>query len=498
MLDKLETQNVVSQDGSDWVKMALDPFHDFNLKLAGLPDKSGGESVVRFFKQKVTIVRPSSLAATDKWDCHIFTLPIFDPLSLCSRDVSSLNWVGDAGAGDINAAFGLLNIVSGPADGEWFSSTSGATGGFKATAALQQISPSLNLSRRSLARVISCGFEVHNDTPSLYKGGSVTSYKCPQGDYDLQIFRSPSASDAATGYPFTCSGPWRMLRRPPDNVNQAMQMPSSVTYEAAKGVYVVNDIDLERSTYAQPSNMPLILAGRDGNISNVLSTHKELVTTYNSHQPAVPTDYWGQSVQYIGMGPPALVGDPCYRLTGMHTSGSYFNGLTPETILTLELHVAIESLPINDQSELALASPAACYDPFALQLYDKTIRDLKAAVPVSMNAKGDWWKMVGNTLADFAPTVANAIVPGSGIMVKGLIGAGRMAKAKYEASHQPKNVVQNGNFFRGQTNLPNQISRNQAAKAANPKNKKKNNKNSEPLKVTRPVPSNAYKGPVWK
>lgn len=430
----------------------MDPFHDFPLSLSGLPDMTGGASVVRCFKLKQTIVRPTSLAATDKWDCHIFTLPFIDTVFLTSRTVETGNQIsgilgGDAGAQGI---FGTVNAISGAATGEWFSPTTGLTG-----LELKPLVAALNLSRRSLARIIGLGFEVHNDTPQLYKGGSVTVYDCPQGDFHHQLMSSTVSSLNANSEAKQATGPWVGLRRPPDNVSQAMQMPNSVTWEAAEGCYVVNKIDLSRSNYTQPSNVPILFTGQGGADSLVVSGQKELVTSWE-----VPGLITGGSPSYYAHAGSAITGDRQYRLTPIHTSGAYFNGLTPETILTLEVHIFVESLPVNDPSELALATPAAEYDPFALQLYEKSIRTLKSGVPVHMNAKGDWWKMVGNALLSAAPNVANAIIPGSGFAVKGIIDMGKKFVTEVENRPRQKKaqvapaIARNGNAAPLQVNKP--------------------------------------------
>lgn len=419
VLDKLESRNAITADGNEWIKAALDPFHDFNLNMTGLPDDTTGNSVVRFFKRKLTISRPAGVPVTDNWDCHFFTLPIFDEARFCTRDINGNNGITFSGPGDISATFGTLNIVSGPADGVWFSPTDG----IKGSSAIQQLTPDLTLSRRSLARVIGMGFEVHNDTPTLYKGGSVTCYDCPQGDYEPTMVYGPKAWDSPTveGGDSLMSGPFISLRRPPDNVSQCMQLPNSVTWEAAEGCYVVNKVDIKRSNYTQPNNVPLVFFGQGGAVNQGSPVSKELFTTWE-----VPGLHNGGSGKYL------YGTDPAYRLTSLHTSGAYFNGLPPQTVLTLEVHIIVESLPVNDQAELALASPAAEYDPLALQMYEKSIRTLKSGVPVHMNAKGDWWKMVGGALLNAAPTVASMINPALGTAVGGVIAAGKAAKSAYE------------------------------------------------------------------
>lgn len=436
VLDKLEQTYVITPDGSDWVRSAMDPFHDFNLLIAGLPDMTSGQSVVRFYKEKITLVRPTSLAATDKWDAHLFTLPLVDSMSIASRSISNRNHIaGYDNSKDIQVEMGTFNAITTPAGGKWFNPTTG----LQALEAYS-VTPPLKASRRSLARIIGLGFEVHNDTPSLYKGGSVTCYDCPQGDYLPQIFTSAgdcghSVNPAEPEYGYTCSGPFLTLRRPPDNVSEATQMPGSVTWEAAEGCYVVNKVDLSRSNYIQPSNHPLVFFGQGGEVSGSTTFQKELVSYY-ARPGAVYHD--DGCVAYQGAPGTTLQDDPCYRLTALHTSGAYFNGLSPETVLTIEVHIIVESLPINDRSELALARPAAQYDPAALQLYEKSIRMLKSGVPVHMNAKGDWWKMVGNVLLDAAPSIAGAINPMLGTAVKGLITVGKKAKGSWETAQENK------------------------------------------------------------
>lgn len=413
VLDKLETQNIITQDGADWMKIALDPFHDYNMNLAGLPDASTGNTVVRCFKSKLTVSRPASVPATDRWDAHFFNLPFFDALTFASRNVTQGNDIEDSGAFDGTCPLGMMNIVTGPSTGEWFNNTTGIT-----TSNIQNITPPLTTPRRSMARVIALGFEVHNDTANLYKSGSVTCYDVPQGDYAMQVYNAPATYNSPAGLPYIASGPAMALRRPPDSVSQAIQSPNSVTYEAADGSYSVVKLDLNHCGYFMPTNMPVVLFGQGGSVSagGPATAYKELVSTWGSSSTVGP-DYYGSSMKYSGAIPYNT--EWCYRTTGLHTSGAYYNGLSPETVLTLEVHIFIESLPVNDPSELALATPSAEYDPHALQMYERAVRKLKGGVPVSYNAKGDWWKMVGNVLIDQAlPSLANMVLPGSGAVIK--------------------------------------------------------------------------------
>lgn len=438
--------------------------------MTGLPDDTTGNSVVRFFKKKLTISRPTGVPVTDNWDCHIFSLPIFDPAHFCTRNINGNNGIEFTGAGDVSSQFGTLNIVSGPADGVWFSEVDG----IKGSSSITNLTPDLTLSRRSLARVIGMGFEVHNDTPTLYKGGSVTCYDCPQGDYEPTMVYGPRAWNSTNDGNISMSGPFLELRRPPDNVSECMQLPNSVTWEASEGCYVVNKIDLSRSNYKQPNNVPIIFFGQGGAVDQGAPVHKELVSTWET-----PGNYSSGSAKYL------YGTDPAYRLTALHTSGAYFNGLPPQSVLTLEVHIIVESLPVNDQAELALATPAAEYDPFALQMYEKSIRTLKSGVPVHMNAKGDWWKMVGSALLKAAPVVAGSINPLLGTAVQGVITAGRAAKNAYESNKSKRASVSPANMRKIPPEQP-KIANNPTItvnKSNTPRKKKSNDKKQAEIRA---------------
>lgn len=486
----MENSGAITSDGHDWVKMALDPFHDFNMKIAGLPDKTSGDSVVRFFKKKITITRPYTLPSDSNWDCHIFTMPFIDSVMTTSARVNTYNAITRTTenppliAPDSLFQMGTVNVVSGVFDhGAWITDNRGILAD-----ELFHVSADMDFPRRSLARVIGCGFEVHNDTPKLYASGSVTCYNAPQGDYHDQMFFSRSLYSDFDHPPVTgdtnCSGPWTVIRRPPDSVSEAMQLHNSVTYKAVDGCYVVARVDLDHADYAFPTNKPIAILGK-GSQENVSENRREIVSVWNTPNLSTAPGYCQNYAPF-----PYTAPDKSYRLTPLHTSGAFFTGLSPQTVLTLETHIVVESLPITNLSELALATPSSVYDPIALQLYERSIRDLKAGVPVSMNAAGDWWKMVGKTLLDAAPDVVGALIPGAGPLIRGAVNMGKKFVSKFdksEASAQ-RGLVQNGNIFRtGNSKGKNVRAQATQGHTAQPKKGKKGRKNRAPRVYVAPM-----------
>lgn len=93
--------------------------------------------------------------------------------------------------------------------------------------------------------------------------------------------------------------------------------------------------------------------------------------------------------------------------SNIETTGAYFSGLSPETVLTLDYRFITELAPTTaNPSMLAMCSPSPPYDPRALDCYSHCINKVPPGVPVGMNAKGDYWRMVLKAAATVAPYAA--------------------------------------------------------------------------------------------
>jgi hypothetical protein len=83
-MEGLCKERLITKEACDWVKYALDPFHDLQLEhLRGYPDVSTEPTVIVKIRQAMTVSAPVGLSATGSptWDCHIVASPIdFQPV----------------------------------------------------------------------------------------------------------------------------------------------------------------------------------------------------------------------------------------------------------------------------------------------------------------------------------------------------------------------------------------------------------------------------------
>lgn len=411
------------RDAQNWLKVALDPFHDYNVQLAGLPDNDSQSSAIQMVPKVIQITAPPNLAANETWSAHIAALPIAstheartyhrNPTVGSVGDAAiTLDSSGESGKlgtitcithGDNVGPHGVSNL-SYPANE--FQSNEFGTG---STREFTAVSLDDN-NDRTMKKLIAGGFEVHNDTASLYKQGSVTVYSSGQGSQrEAALVRDGSSS---TNY-------WdqqvRKSRQPPGSKAEAGSMPDSRTFEAADGCYV--PLRLGDDTHYS-------IATRSTYITE--SADSSAVSTQPAGYCITPfTADLGYDEEYQAN----------HRPLDIETTGAYFSGLSPETTLTLSVKFVIELCPTaSNQAMLYMASPTAMYCPRALELYHQLVRSLPPGVPVSFNDKGDWFRMATKVMADVAPLVSpflTALNPELGIATN---VAGQIAQVAHNAS----------------------------------------------------------------
>jgi len=376
-LENRLTTGKSSKDAISWLKTALDPFHDYDVGINGIPDSDTQFSVVQIVPKVLSVTAPPNLAANETWSCHIATLPLGQTLRVRSYDQPSGygGTAGSAKAGYDNGQAGELGTISVITHGDdptgqdntsypvSTASTYGSNSREFRTVSMD------DAGERSMKKVIAGGFEVHNDTAELYKQGSVTVYQNAQATYDNGVgeWRLLSASSLYLNSTKAC-------RSPPPSREAAAELPSSRTWEASKGCYV--PIRLAPDTTYQPGTSHQFLT-RD---SDQLITSESVAGYMQTYTSTADTF----SDWKLGHRPAAI-----------ETTGAYFSGLSPETVLTVTTKLIIESAPTNANPTLLFsATPTPDYDPKILALYYQTIRHLPPGVEVSMNAKGDWFRMV--------------------------------------------------------------------------------------------------------
>lgn len=384
-LDTLVQQKIIKPTSRDWLTGALDPFHDFQFNPQGLPDQFSGSSVVQFIKRKVSILPPAGLAADAKWDAHIFTAPLMKTMDGKPIGVAPGYWTDP----DLfTAAIGTVNVHVVP------TGQPSLPNEFPIPITLpfpgrQTISPCDDGNDYSLMRLIGGGFEIHNDTADLYKNGSATVYAQPSAiELDHGVFGIDGIDPGyATGL-----GVWNKSRMPPSTISEATSNVNSITWSAADGCYVPFLLDIDECDFRQASAVPFAMTKVDSSVD------------FYSVSPA-----YGTALQLgpFGALAPVLVPAAPVRMASLETCGAYFTGLSSQTSLTLDVRFIVEVAPTAANTTLvSLASPSSEYDPDALVLYSRACRELPAGVKVSMNAGGDWWRIVSGAINWAAPIIS--------------------------------------------------------------------------------------------
>jgi len=138
----------------------------------------------------------------------------------------------------------------------------------------------------------------------------------------------------------------------------------------------------------------------------------------------------------------AWVADELYPNTGSanvqsmspwNLHGAYFTGLDPNTTLQLTIRYGIARAPTLDEADLTvLASDSPSYDPMALELYSRAVRDAPPGVPVSENFLGEWFSKVVDGVSSAASLAAPLVGAVHPIAGKALGMAGGVGKAFVE------------------------------------------------------------------
>lgn len=394
-------------EGDQWLKAALDPFHDYLLTVSGLPDQEIGNTCVQVFKKKVSITKPKKLDPESTWDCHIAALPIMygAPMPIGGEALFPSN----AGAGFMQAAkwnvggsataptLGTVvvnkvtsgsptwphpNPVIGQQGMDWTDDVTFESDSYDA------IDPR---SATAMARLIAGGFEVHNDTAEIYKQGASTTYTMPQSAFHaVQAF---SVVGDASGF-----GELATFRMPPTTLEDAALIPNSVAMSAAQGVLAPFVMDVSHNPFEL--NQPRIPAAvyKDAAVSYVLTPDGEL-----------PPNTVVMSNTFNN-GRDGELRQSDYRTAHIETTGYYASGLSSQTVLTLDLTFVVELRPTPaNPTLLSLASPSCPFDAAALAAYTSIRKSLPPGVPVDMNAKGDWFRMIAKVAREIAPHIPHAI-----------------------------------------------------------------------------------------
>jgi hypothetical protein len=424
-LYELCKNRLITPEACDWVKSALDPFHDLQLEhLRGYPDVATEPTVVVKIRQAATIAKPPGLAAGATWDCHLALSPIdympADPTSVRAAIVTPQGSQGlpitslsgaIGGTGVACARMDGLLINSVPSDGASGANLTFTPGHCPDTAGggyqLQQINLDnyLDFEETDLGvyRVIYSGFEVVNTTAQISKQGAVTVYEYGNS-YEMGASLPTQNTAGILVYP--PSQPTTYFRCPPNTVAEAKIMPGSHSWAAQDGCYNTAKFQsdnkfqsMTRRPWAIAQNNPTNAAD-SGYLPYVVGGPKNM-GSFVSDTSLYALDVTTVDTPYKG----GAFGGPMH-FSQMNTSGAYFTGLSEATTLFVTWRVGIERLPAaNKPSFLALSQPSATYDPNALVLYNMVANVLPPGCPQGYNDMGKWFRWISDAAQKSIPAV---------------------------------------------------------------------------------------------
>jgi len=459
-LPSLPKHSAATQAGEDWLTMALDSFHDYNVPIAGLPDRTNVPTAVQFVKRKVTIVAPPGLTGTQTWDAHVFSLPVLTTYAAQATNGDKIYEDCEAYVSSAPVAMGNINVTTMQTGNPTYVQDSFAVWDDPSTAHVAYSPTDGN--KASQIRLIGGAFEVHNDTAELYKNGSVTCYSSTNDWSDTQLAKvGPNTSVSYLGMV-------KKARYPPVFSTDAALYTDARTWSAADGAYVPIRLDLDCPSIKfrpRSQNLP-IFQDKESGVPDA-TTGKMVANGVRINAGGI-TDGGALTgtidFSVAGGGGAGEFDSNGWLEAPCETTGAFFSGLSQETVLTLDIRWLCEIAPTSaNPAMLSMCSPSAHYDPRALECYTNCLLKLPPGVPVGMNEKGDFWRMVIKTAKDVnriaapllsaTPTGAAFSTAANAALAFSEMAIDRKAKQRKAVKPQPKAAKTAGpnNTFRNYT-----------------------------------------------
>jgi hypothetical protein len=366
-------------------------------------------SVVQCVTQTQSISAPAGLAAGANWDAHVFLFPYAQPNGGGFNPLASTSSTGGIAPGAVaaNALNGGYNVVTCAAGGSSFNS--GSTN-WTPVAGLGL--PASYTS--SNCRLIAAGFEVVNTTAEINKQGSVTAWKQPFSPTPVAMTNLAAAYQQVHTV-YDLAGGW------PGTQSAAQAIPSSVTLDAAGGIYAV--ATLNKMDVPMQSSVP----------------HAVMIA-----DPANIPSGTGQA--FVNTGLAASAPGATFALPFDH-HGAIFTNLSNPSTLQVTARYYVEKFPTaSDLALVPLSDPSAPFDPVALEIYGRCMNEMAVAVPVSENPMGEWFNNVLGAVSKFAPIVGKAVgtfIPGAGLIGEGLGYAANALSQPRALASQVQNQLKN-------------------------------------------------------
>jgi hypothetical protein len=401
---------MLTNDAAKWMVACLDPYHDNQLEVEGLPDERTSPSVVQVHNQRVTITAPTS-AGANNWDASVLYTgfnaainPLYNTVGGMMTEANSLTHEYTTNGLSTGNPFGALNMWAGA------SGTSMSTGAPRAVGDMYTCLGSVLETDR--CRIIGVAFEVHNTTAEIYKQGSLTVACLPDVATDNGIVTYWDNSGLRPEDDVMIKQCDRaMLQACTASALQAV--PGASTWPAAKGVYAIPRMA------EIPRKIESLKISEDPYGGYYSNTHIPIL--YGSDGKVATPEPCGAVTRGVGPIPTTLP----WAAASFSPLQIFFSGLSPQTSLTVTFRTIVEYFPAVGSNLLPLATPSPAFDPLAFELYAKTIMTAPYAVQVGMNSAGDYFRNVLKIVG----TVATTLSPLAGSYAPAVAAGGAFASA---------------------------------------------------------------------
>lgn len=387
-----------SESEQNYAISQLDPFHDTPYRLTGAPSDQSGDSVVMIVNSEKVYSASDfglSTASGNKWDLHVSALPILNQASFYTcKLVSSTRFYGSDD--DESNFVNLFPItVQGVNSGDpTFMGGYTSFSGVATTVSGYSSSTSLPFQVPRKMRVIGVSFEVVDESPTLYQQGSVTVYQspsdCQKSAYMGFYIRPPSSGYSSKNYPVD------MFNGPPNRIEQATILPSSKTWKAKEGAYVIGRRNIDCVPFERPTTSNQVLFGIPDPVNPNLRNSFVSREWFNAEFSSTDNNFF----------------DSFNMITNYNICGAYLCGLNSEFgTYRVRQKIAYEILPDpTDSSLISLATPTLPRNPLFEKLLDESVSRLPPGVPQTSNPKGEFWKQVLGVVKKVANGV-NKVAP---------------------------------------------------------------------------------------
>lgn len=384
-------------EAKDWLIACLDPYHDNQMRLEGLPDMVSAPSVVKMHNQSYTLTAPASAVAD--WDATVAFTGCSTEIGNCPGMVRAL--VGGAVAGDdwlatydhtaysLQDQFGSFVIKAGASAAPLVWGAPFTLNDTNTAFGAMELAPASDR-----GRIIAVAFEITNTTADIYKQGSITVAQLPSAvnDYGTVFFRDTNGAPYQDSVFQTWYSPKFAASR-----DALIGVPGAATWAARDGVYAIPRM----VTHTMPVENP------DLNKRVAIVQDSSSDTTYYTSTPYNQTTASGISRAYChGVGS-----------SGFGAIQVFLNGLSHETSLTITMRTIVEYFPSFNSALLPLTHPSPAFCPKVFEMYSKVARIAPYAVPVKENSVGEYFRRllallgkagqaVAPAFGEFAPVVA--------------------------------------------------------------------------------------------